>query len=162
MSRLKESSLAYLHTHTHAGSGEVARVGWWLLLSAKYTADDNSIILVSRLFRPLFSPSFYRWKASTFSANWPAAIWIKHWFYPKFSRCVRDDSLPLRKPRARLIAEERWKRRGWRDEDERQRGESKAERRRYLNARRETGRTQREGDNTGGWEDRTGDSPSSN
>lgn len=75
--------------HTHAGSGEVATVGWWLFLNAKYTADDNSIILVSCLFRPLFSPSFNRWKASTFSANWPAVIWIKHWFYPKFSRSVR-------------------------------------------------------------------------
>lgn len=90
-------------------------------------------------------------KGFHFFCQWPAVIWIKHWFYPKFSRCVRDDSLPPRKPRARLITEERWKWRGWGDEDERQRRESKTgARRRHWNARRETDGTRGAEENTGG------------
>lgn len=46
---------------------------WWVLLIAKDTTDDNSINPVSPLAPslpiPLFSQSFYRWKAPTFSVN---------------------------------------------------------------------------------------------
>lgn len=37
-------------------------------------------------------------KGFHFFCQWPAVIWIKHWFYRKFSHCIRDDSLPPQKP----------------------------------------------------------------
>lgn len=56
-------------------------------------------------------------KGFHFFCQWPAVIWIKHWFYPKFSRCVRDGSLPPRETtctshRRGTLKEKRMK--GWR------------------------------------------------
>lgn len=49
-------SFTYALSHTHAGYGEVATVGWWLVLTAKDTTDDNSINPVSPLPPSLSTP----------------------------------------------------------------------------------------------------------
>lgn len=57
VSRLMERSLTHPQTHVQV----VVRWHQWLDgFFSKHTADDNSISLVSHLFRPLFSQSFYR------------------------------------------------------------------------------------------------------
>lgn len=55
-------------------------------------------------------------KGFHFFCQWPPVIWIKHWFYRKFSHCVRDDSLPPQKLCARVSSQRNAepRREGWR------------------------------------------------
>lgn len=60
-------------------------------------------------------------KGFHFFCQWPAVIWIKHWFYRKFSHWVRDDLLPPQKSTC-LIAK------GMPSQGEKEEGDESAER----------------------------------